>query len=70
MKTLESFQTELLVTMQRLGPSPSLAEVEAAGRALVADGVPPGANLEGLLLLRDLALEREKETPSNDNSET
>lgn len=68
MKSLEEFQAQLLVTMQRLGPSPSLVEVEAAGRELVAGGVPPGANLEGLLLLRDLALEREKENPSNDNS--
>jgi hypothetical protein len=68
MKSLEEFQTEMLATMQRLGRSPSLAEVEAAGRELVADGIPPGANLEGLLLLRDLAEQREQETRANDNS--
>lgn len=68
MKSLEEFRAEMLAAMQRLGPTPSVAEVEAAGRALVADGIPPGANLEGLLLLRGLARRREQENPSDDNS--
>lgn len=59
MKTLQEFQDELLRTMQQLGEEPSLADVEAAGRELVRDGIPEGANLEGLLLTRDLARKRE-----------
>ncbi len=58
MKTLEEFQAELIRTMQRLGEEPSLEEVEKAGRELVKDGVPDGANLEGMLLLREMALAR------------
>lgn len=71
MRTLEEFQDELIRTMQRLGENPSLADVESAGRELVKDGVPDGANLEGMLLLRDLALYRAaKETRPNDDPET
>ena len=68
MMSLEEFQTELCATMQRLGPSPSLAEVEKAGRLLVADGIPDGANLEGMLLLRELAEMAEQEQKQHEHS--
>lgn len=55
MRTLEAFQTQLLRILQSLGETPSLADVDAAGRELVEGGMPDGASLEGLLLLGDLA---------------
>jgi len=68
MRTLDEFNEEMLRTMQRLGDQPSLDDVEAAGRELVRDGVPDGANLEGLLLLRSMAQMRAEETRPNDNT--
>jgi hypothetical protein len=69
MRSLVEFQKEMAAVMQRLGSDPTPEAVESAGRELVKDGVPAGANLEGMLLLRDLARERAaKETRPNDDS--
>lgn len=55
MKSLVEFQKELVRTLQKLGPEPTPDEVDAAGSELCKDGVPDGANLEGLLLVSDMA---------------
>jgi hypothetical protein len=69
MKSLEEFQNELVRVMQRLGAEPSLEDVESAGIALVKDGIPEGADLEGLLLLRDLARQRASTGDSKNDPE-
>jgi hypothetical protein len=56
--------------MQRLGDEPSVAEVEAAGRAIVERGLPDGADLEGMLVLLYQARARERAATEEDNDDS